>query len=160
MAADRGYRFSAAGNAPSEFSADPTRMVIITEGKGIELEIRLRKIHGIVAEMADRHRVVLIATPFHTAADFKMLSDALKQTPEDDIPQMRANKPEHMEEEEFHFGSLPECRMALGEAVRAPHEQVLLRLAVGRVAARAVAPYPPGVAVIIPGERYESARVK
>ncbi len=38
------------------------------------------------------------------------------------------------------------------QAVRAPAAAVALRLAVGRVAAEPVVPYPPGVPVLVPGE--------
>jgi len=44
--------------------------------------------------------------------------------------------------------------MSFHEAVRARREQVPLTVANGRVSARAVVPYPPGVAAIVPGERY------
>ncbi|MBM3270974.1 MAG: decarboxylase, partial [Candidatus Sericytochromatia bacterium] len=43
---------------------------------------------------------------------------------------------------------LPPRRAAL-----APCERVPLRAAVGRICAEAICPYPPGIPVIVPGER-------
>ena len=170
MAADGRFRLCGSGETLPGFSMDPTRLVVLVENKGIELERWLRETHGVVAEMADRHRVVLIATPFHDKADFKMLSDALKQSPEGSFPHSSSSGSERIEEgtgptfpeletmqaaeDDFHAGSVPECVMTLREAVCAPREQVALAKASGRVAARSVVPYPPGIAVIVAGERY------
>lgn len=176
MASDSRYHVSDADDVPPGFAADPTRLVVFMENKGIELERMLREIHGIVAEMADMHKVVLITTPFHDEADFRLLADALKQAPEESFPRTAPLKamagsrsactacpqPASLsaDDDVFHPGGLPECVMTLRDAVCAPREQVPFSLASGRVAARPVAPYPPGIAVIVPGERYEPGLVK
>ncbi len=176
MASDSRYHLSDADDVPPGFEADPARLVVFMENKGIELERMLREIHGIVAEMADMHKVVLITTPFHDEADFRLLSDALKQAPDNSFPFSDSPNAGHggnsasspcpepvsatADEGAFHAGRLPERIMTLRDAVCAPREQVPLSQAAGRVAAKSVVPYPPGIAVIVPGERYECERVK
>jgi lysine decarboxylase len=47
----------------------------------------------------------------------------------------------------------------LAEAWRAPAEAVPLAAAAGRIAAEPLCPYPPGIPLLIPGERIDGARV-
>lgn len=173
-----GSRFRLAGpdRLPEGCSKDPTRLVVTAPDCGMALERRLRESAGIVAEMADPDHVVLIATPFHDAADFGALADALDAAGQALLPEsgalstecgantgMPAGAPEgavclhagkaagmHPEPE-----SLPETVLSLTAAVRLPRESIPLAEAVGRIAAVAVVPYPPGVAAIVPGERYD-----
>ena len=49
-------------------------------------------------------------------------------------------------------GSTPEVALAPREAFFAPHETVRSAEATGRVAAELVAPYPPGIPAVVPGE--------
>ena len=55
--------------------------------------------------------------------------------------------------------ALAEPELPLGQAWRAPAEAVPLAAAVGRVAAEPLCPYPPGIPLLIPGERLDAARV-
>ena len=48
--------------------------------------------------------------------------------------------------------------LPIGQAWRAAAEQVPLELASGRVAARPICPYPPGIPLLVPGERIDPAR--
>ncbi|MFN9621490.1 MAG: aminotransferase class I/II-fold pyridoxal phosphate-dependent enzyme [Cyanobacteriota bacterium] len=54
------------------------------------------------------------------------------------------------------------ARLALpiGEAWRAPACSVSLARAVGRIAADALVPYPPGIPLLVPGERIDGARAR
>jgi arginine/lysine/ornithine decarboxylase len=47
--------------------------------------------------------------------------------------------------------------MEAGEALRAPRETVPLECSLGRVAAEYVWLYPPGVALLVPGEQISEA---
>lgn len=51
-----------------------------------------------------------------------------------------------------------EPQLPLAEAWRAPAEAVPLARAVGRIAAEPLCPYPPGIPLLIPGERIDAAR--
>jgi lysine decarboxylase len=48
--------------------------------------------------------------------------------------------------------------LGVGEAWRAPAEAVPLAEAAGRIAAEPLCPYPPGIPLLIPGERIDPAR--
>ncbi|MFO0016655.1 MAG: lysine decarboxylase, partial [Synechococcaceae cyanobacterium] len=47
----------------------------------------------------------------------------------------------------------------LGQAWRAPARSVPLRRAEGLIAARPICPYPPGIPLLVPGERIDAARL-
>jgi lysine decarboxylase len=53
--------------------------------------------------------------------------------------------------------ALPPQRMSPRDAFFSPHETVPRRQALGRVSAELVAPYPPGVPVLVPGEEVTDA---
>lgn len=53
---------------------------------------------------------------------------------------------------------LASLAMAIETAWRAPSEPVALALAVGRIAAESLCPYPPGIPLLVPGERIDQAR--
>ena len=54
--------------------------------------------------------------------------------------------------------AIAEPELPLGQAWRAPVERVPLALAAGRLAAEPLCPYPPGIPLLIPGERIDAAR--
>ena len=54
---------------------------------------------------------------------------------------------------------LAEPELPLGQAWRAPAETVPLAEAAGRLAAEPLCPYPPGIPLLIPGERLDALRV-
>ncbi len=51
-----------------------------------------------------------------------------------------------------------EPELPLGQAWRAPWEAVSLAAATGRIAAEPLCPYPPGIPLLVPGERIDPAR--
>jgi lysine decarboxylase len=51
-----------------------------------------------------------------------------------------------------------EPELAVGEAWRAPSQTVTLAEAAGRLAAEPICPYPPGIPLLIPGERIDPPR--
>ena len=51
-----------------------------------------------------------------------------------------------------------EPELPIGEAWRAPAEAVPLAAAAGRIAAEPLCPYPPGIPLLVPGERIDPAR--
>jgi len=56
--------------------------------------------------------------------------------------------------------SLAEPELALGQAWRAPQQRVPLAEAAGRFASEPLCPYPPGIPLLIPGERIDAARAE
>jgi lysine decarboxylase len=55
---------------------------------------------------------------------------------------------------------LGEPELPVGQAWRAPAERVPLAAAAGRLAAEPLCPYPPGIPLVIPGERIDPARAQ
>ena len=147
---------------PTGFRKDPTRLVLHARQQGTLLSTLLWRKHGIAVEMADPDHVVLITTPFHTGEDFQYLSTALAGV----MPGLRqdvASPPEPALSPKPVLPPEPilppEQVLPLAQALCRPRERVPLTGAVGRIAAAPVVPYPPGIAAIVPGERYDAALV-
>jgi lysine decarboxylase len=54
---------------------------------------------------------------------------------------------------------LAHLEVAIGSAWRAPAEAIPLARAMGRIAAEPLCPYPPGIPLLVPGERLDQQRV-
>lgn len=123
--------------------SDPTRITLNTASIGLSgtAAAEIFRGAGVEPEYADGAHVVLIATPFNTESDFARLEDAI------DLLPARSPLPGTPE-----LPPLPPVKTALREAVFSAAETVLLEDALGRVAAQAACPCPPGVPVVMPGE--------
>lgn len=123
-------------------SLDPTRLTLFSPD-GFALADALR-VHGVYPEMADRGHVVCILTCADGGAEFTRLERALEETgltgPYAPCPPPPGP---------------PEAILTPRQALFAPRETVPLAGSAGRTAACQIAPYPPGVPVIAPGERIE-----
>lgn len=121
---------------------DPTRLVL-TSPDGFALGAALRA-RGAYPEMADAGHVVSILTCADGPGQFARLERLLGETgptgPCAPIPP----PPE-----------APEAVLTPRQALFAPRVCLPLADCVGRIAAGQIAPYPPGVPVIAPGERIE-----
>ena len=119
------------------------RFPALGEGEGLALERALRR-RGVSCEMADRGHAVCICTCADGEEDFARLERALAETgltgPCAPIPA----PPE-----------APEAALSPRRALFAPRERIALAQSAGRVCAGQIAPYPPGVPVVAPGERIE-----
>ena len=135
---------------------DPSKLVMQTSGigiSGVELEKLLQK-RGIRVEMADRDTVVFLATLADTQSDFAELTkeviaaiNALKG----------AARPIKIS---LSWSVVPDQVLTPREAYFAETELVSRDQASGRISADLIAPYPPGVAVLAPGERITEAILK
>ena len=135
--------FPEQGSIPGKYVKykDPTRLVLPTGGNPFEAAERLRKEHGISVECSYGRGVVCITNISHTAADLERLKTAMRAVAE--------NSPSPVPEftSEIHSAVMTPRR-----AFYADVEEVELSKAVGRVCAREVLLYPPGVPRILPGE--------
>lgn len=124
---------------------DPTRLVVLCRD-GFRLEEALR-VRNIYPEMADRHHVVFIFTAADGPDETRRLRTALRELlPENGLPDTM---------EDLTPPPPPERVLTPRQALFAPRETLPLEEIEGRIAACQVAPYPPGVPVIAPGERIE-----
>ena len=113
--------------------------------QGVEIEQALGGT-GIRVEMADRDTVVFLATLTDSTNDFETLSTAL-------IPilkqQQQSPRPSATS---LSWSVVPTRGISMRDAYFAETEMVTANEAVGRISADLIAPYPPGVAVVAPGE--------
>lgn len=120
---------------------DPLRLTLEAADKGgFALKKRLEA-EGIFPEMADADHVVFLFSVSNTAEDFTRLEDALARHYVPGSSNTAALPP------------APEPVVSPKEALTAPRESRLLSESEGLVCGQQVAPYPPGIPVIAPGER-------
>jgi lysine decarboxylase len=135
----------------SDFPAgrfDPTKIVLRVQqlgASGVEIERELQSA-GIRVEMADRDTIVFLATLADTAEDFERLADAL-------IPILKRQQGQRRESATaLSWSVVPQRGISMREAYFAKTEMVAASDTEGRISADLIAPYPPGVAVVAPGE--------
>ena len=126
---------------------DRTRIVIDVTKRGYtgyEAQAVLEE-NKIYLEMADARRLVLITTPNDEPIWYEHLLETLAALPK--------KKPKYTRDsaEEIRF-SANEQRMRIREATFAQTLTMPLRQAKGRVAAEPIGIYPPGIALVMPGE--------
>ncbi len=102
---------------------------------------------GLEPEMFDQENVVFICTPFNTNDDLQRLYKAILELP---------TKSSALSEQNFAF-ELPESVMTVRNALLSPKKNVPLEQAIGEIAADTVCPCPPGIPLVIPGERITAA---
>ena len=135
----------------SDFPAgrfDPAKIILRANqlgASGVAIESSLGE-HGIRVEMADQDTVVFLATLADTRADFDEVADLLIgiARSQQSTPRPSATA--------LSWSIVPTVGISMREAYFASTEMVSATDAVGRMSADLIAPYPPGVAVIAPGE--------
>ena len=136
---------------PANFAAgrfDPVKVVLRANqlgASGVEIEKAIGAL-GVRVEMADRDTVVFLATLADTAQDFTHLATIL-------IPILKelATTPRETATA-LSWSVIPQKGISMRDAYFAKTEMVSAKDALGRISADLIAPYPPGVAVVAPGE--------
>jgi lysine decarboxylase len=127
---------------------DPSKIVLRVQqlgASGVEIERDLQAV-GIRVEMADRDTIVFLATLSDSAEDFEKLADVL-------IPILKKRQEQRRESATaLSWSVVPTRGISMREAYFAKTEMVDATHAEGRISADLIAPYPPGVAVVAPGE--------
>ena len=136
---------------PSDFPAgrfDPSKIVLRVQqlgASGVEIEQDLQA-KGIRVEMADRDTIVFLATLADTAEDFAVLENAL-------VPILNSLQgATRQTQTSLSWSVVPSVAISMRDAYFADTEFVSAKDAIGRISADLIAPYPPGVAVVAPGE--------
>ena len=134
---------------PGAMALDVTKLTVNVSGLGLSGEEAARFLRGqkIQAELADARNVLFVVSMADTEREIERLFEALK-----------ALSKEFADRGETSLLSLPTAPVLSSvltprEAFFAATEPVPLLQAVGRVAAEEVTFYPPGVPVVVPGER-------
>lgn len=123
---------------------DPTRLTLTTTppGAGFEAQDELEEL-GVACEMADRDHAVFILTGADSPGDWIRLEAALKQT---------GRFAPGGETVAMPMPPAPRVVLSPAKALVGQRRRQVLAESEGAVAAEQVAPYPPGVPVIAPGE--------
>jgi lysine decarboxylase len=127
---------------------DTTRLVLLLSGigaNGIEVE-RMLIDQGIPLELADRDTIVAIVSVADDESTLDKLVSAL-------VPAiLETSGPPRAASVALSWDVQPVYAMSPRAAFFSAHESVPADLAVGRVSAELIAPYPPGIPVLAPGE--------
>jgi arginine decarboxylase len=127
---------------------DPTKLVLLLAGTGAsgnDIEQDLIDA-GLPVEMADRDTLVPILTMADTDEGVDRLVAAITAAVD------RHRGPARPIRTAVQWGPPPSAGITPREAYFRPHTTVDAAMAVGRISAELVAPYPPGVPVLVPGE--------
>ncbi|HKX68823.1 MAG TPA: aminotransferase class V-fold PLP-dependent enzyme [Intrasporangium sp.] len=135
---------------------DPAKVTLVLGGTGadgIQVEQDLIA-QGLPVEMADRDTIVALVTLADDDLTVGRLGDALAEALERHRAEPRAVVPAAAWNVDPIVVTTPRT------AFFAPHESVPTAAAIGRTCAELVAPYPPGVPVLAPGEQVTTAAVE
>ena len=137
--------------SPANFSSgrfDPVKIVLRANQlgtSGVTIENELLK-SNIRVEMADRDTVVFLATLADDAESFAKLSSSLIPILQNLVGQPRESATA------LSWSVVPQIGISMRDAYFANTELVAAEKSEGRISADLIAPYPPGVAVVAPGE--------
>lgn len=126
---------------------DPTRLILRTPFPGAEVDAWLRRVHHIQAEMSEGQNLVFLLSPFDAPESWDALEAALKNLPSAAAAFSPAAKTSPL------ALTLPVRVLPEEEVLFLPAEEVPFSQAEGRICAERIIPYPPGVPLILPGER-------
>ncbi|WMJ79988.1 aminotransferase class V-fold PLP-dependent enzyme [Clostridium sp. MB40-C1] len=123
---------------------DLTRYVLnIEKGYSASKFSKYLKAHGIQVEMNDGQNVVLIFSPFNDEKDFRKLYDCIKNASIEDF------KGEYFKLLDFY---VPEKKLIPFEVIDKTFRYIDLNNAEGKICAKSIIPYPPGVPIVTMGE--------
>ena len=126
------------------FSFDKTRIVFSVKGiSGFYLSEILFEKYNICCEMADNYNVVSIIGSSDSYEDADRLINAVKEI----AATVNSGKIK-----EFSLPPMPPMAMTPRKAFFAKSTRTNFKDSVGKVSAEMIAPYPPGIPVIFPGE--------
>jgi arginine/lysine/ornithine decarboxylase len=130
---------------------DPTKLVINVTGLGLSgfaAAQWLREHHRLHVELADYRRIVCSLTVGDDTSTAQYLLTALRD--------LASSEHEPSVVNGANLPSLPPIDMLPRQAVNAPTERIPTVDTLGRICAEYVIPYPPGIPLIVPGERVTS----
>ncbi len=137
------------GPRPDVFAYDPTKLVVALPGTGadgLEVESDLWA-DGVRVELANRDTLVPLVTIADTEESMDRLVAAIRRSVE-----RRRGEPRPAGGASVVWSIEPEVALSPRAAFFAERETVRASAAPGRIAAETVAPYPPGIPAIAPGE--------
>lgn len=129
------------------FDLDETRLVIRCDYlTGYELQQKLKQEHNVELELADFKNVLAIITYANEQEEINQLVEGLKAI-------SRKYSRQEMCLPEVKMPVIPEMVISPREAFFSETETVFWENAQGKIAGELIAPYPPGIPLVCPGER-------
>ena len=127
------------------FHIDPTRIIInCARGYSGHKTLEYLRTQGIQAEMSDNSNVILIPSLFSTEDDFKKVYESLIKC---DLQLIRRNEPIIKESVDIKTVMKPY------EAIDMLKTDVDFTKAAGKIAGENITPYPPGIPLVMMGEK-------
>ena len=145
-AIDRVFVFTGDKEDKTIFAKDNTKLLFRIDGmKGSQVKKQLYKKYNIRLEMTDYYYALALTSLMNEERDYERLiaavEDLVKTAPYEDITPVSIKLP------------TPEVIMPIYEAYHSSKKQVELKDSIGKVSATAIIPYPPGVPLVVPGEK-------
>lgn len=137
------------------FDIDPTKLTVSVKDlgfTGMMAENILRNQYGLQVELSDLFNVLFIISLGDTKEDVDRLVGGMEELVKQHTG--TAEKIRHLVDIAYHRRppGLPRQRMSPREAVFARNRAVPFVHSAGRISAEILAPYPPGIPIICPGE--------
>lgn len=133
-----------------QWRQDPFKLYLLSDRlSGAEMDAYLRKQHAIYSEMHDNNGILLIL-PLQTTAQWTArIYQALLA-----LEQFSQNKATTLQPApSFYCREIPQQCYPLQEAFYKEKRQICWRDAAGAVAGQFILRYPPGIPLVVPGER-------
>ncbi len=141
-------------DAVKNFSLDTTKITVNVRGLGLtgqEAEEFLRQRLRIQCELSDAANLLFLITFADDAGTIEALVDALKNLPH--------RSPKNLPSP-FVSREISAVELSPRETFYAPTESVALDAAIGRICAEEITFYPPGIPLLMPGEKISGAIVE
>ncbi|MGV3526138.1 MAG: aminotransferase class I/II-fold pyridoxal phosphate-dependent enzyme [Candidatus Sericytochromatia bacterium] len=140
---------------PGLYNLDLSKLTINVSHLGISgfdcLDM-LNERYGVQSEMATLTNVLEIVTFGNTQADLERLVEAMRSIAAE-IHSQGVPKQLRALIQQMDLPTLPEAVLTPREAFYAPTERVPFQQSAGRICTEIVSPYPPGIPILVPGER-------
>jgi arginine decarboxylase len=144
-----------AGQGTGLHQLDETKLLIGTSGLDMEARdvvARLNRIHGVQPELSGAGHVLCITTIGNTQTDMDRLVAGFAEVAKHAGARPEGSRPALVAD---LLAVRPETVLTPREAFFASEESVCLAQAAGRIAAEAITPYPPGIPLVMPGEKLD-----
>lgn len=139
------------------FDMDETKLVIHLESltiNGHDAEVWLREKHNIEVELSDLYNLLCLITPGDTDETIHILIDALEDLSKHFYSEsMRANK-------EIHLPEIPDLVLSPRDAFYSETVSIPFTESAGHVMAEFIMVYPPGIPILMPGERITEQNIE
>ncbi|MEU0494174.1 aminotransferase class I/II-fold pyridoxal phosphate-dependent enzyme [Mycobacterium sp. NPDC006124] len=145
-----------AGPGTGLHQLDETKLLVGTAGLAAaarDVVARLNAVHGVQPELAGTGHVLCITTIGTTETDVDRLVTGFAEVAQHAGRRAAGSKDAMVAD---LLALRPEMVLTPREAYFAGEESARLAEAAGRVAAEAITPYPPGIPLVMPGERLDA----